>query len=89
MKKSIAMQKAADLAVECMKYIANFLTLGVTELSLKRKIIKWFKDHGCKVSFDPIVAFGKNASDPHHKPSKTKLTPKDVVVIDIGCVYHG
>ncbi len=89
MTKSIAMQKAANLAVECMKYIANFLTLGVTELSLKRKIIKWFKDHGCKPSFDPIVAFGKNSVQPHHKPNQTKLTKKDVVVIDIGCVYHG
>lgn len=88
--KNNLMQQSANLAVECMKYISNFLTYGVTELSLKRKIIKWFKEHGCqKVSFDPIVAFGKNASDPHHKPTQTKLTSKDVVVIDIGCVYRG
>lgn len=88
--KYSVMQQSANLAVQCMKYISQFLTLGVTELSLKRKIKQWFRNHGCKkVSFDPIVAFGKNAAEPHHKPSQTKLTSKDVVVIDIGCVYHG
>lgn len=84
------MQESADLAVACMKYISNYLVKDASELSLARKIRKWFKDHGAqKVSFAPIVAFGKNAADPHHKPDTTKLTSKDVVVIDIGCVYKG
>ena len=84
------MQQSAALAVECMEYISNYLVKDVTEISLAKRIRKWFKLHGTnKVSFAPIVAFGKNASEPHHKPNRTKLTSKDIVVIDIGCVYKG
>lgn len=84
------MQIAGDLACQCMKYISQFLTLNVTEFSLKKKIIKWFATHGCDgISFDPIVAFGKNGAEPHHKPNYTRLTSKDVVIIDLGCIYKG
>jgi Xaa-Pro aminopeptidase len=39
------------------------------------------------VSFDPIVAFGKNSSMPHHQSGTTRLKKGDLVLIDMGMKY--
>ena len=39
-------------------------------------------------SFNPIVAFGKNGTDPHHENDNTLLTKGDSIIIDMGCVYE-
>lgn len=39
------------------------------------------------VSFEPIVAFGKNSSVPHHKSDNTILKKDDLVLIDMGMKY--
>jgi Xaa-Pro aminopeptidase len=41
------------------------------------------------VSFDPIVAFGKNSSVPHHKSGTTRLKQNDIILIDMGMKYKG
>lgn len=41
------------------------------------------------VSFDPIVAFGKNTSMPHHLSGKTTLKKGDLILIDMGMKYKG
>ncbi len=38
---------------------------------------------GC--AFEPIVAYGPNAADPHHGPDNTGLREGDCVILDIGC----
>jgi len=44
---------------------------------------------GATNSFDTIVAFGPNASRPHHQPGKNKLKQNDTVLIDFGAKYKG
>ena len=44
---------------------------------------------GVKNGFDTIVAFGPNASRPHHQPGRRKLKKKDSVLIDFGAQYKG
>ena len=44
---------------------------------------------GATNSFETIVAFGPNASRPHHQPSGKKLKQKDTVLIDFGAKYKG
>jgi len=44
---------------------------------------------GATNSFETIVAFGPNASRPHHQPGKKKLRQKDTVLIDFGAKYKG
>lgn len=41
------------------------------------------------VSFDPIVASGPNAAKPHARPSDRTISPKELVVLDFGCVVDG
>ena len=40
-------------------------------------------------SFEPIVAFGRGSSVPHHETGDTKLKFGDVVLIDFGCKTQG
>lgn len=62
----------------------------VTELELANKIKELGSKYGAEdVSFDPIVAFGKHSSRPHHSPDKTKLKKNDIVLIDMGMKYQG
>lgn len=37
-------------------------------------------------SFDPIIAYGANAADPHHSPDNSMLKEGDSIIIDIGCL---
>lgn len=46
------------------------------------------KKLGLGTSFEPIVASGKNASMPHHKPENTRLN-NGFCVIDFGVKYKG
>lgn len=36
-------------------------------------------------SFDPIIAYGSNAADPHHEPDNSLLQEGDSIILDIGC----
>jgi Xaa-Pro aminopeptidase len=44
---------------------------------------------GAVNSFETIVAFGPNASRPHHRPGNRKLKKNDCVLIDFGVRYKG
>ncbi|GHV74716.1 proline dipeptidase [Spirochaetia bacterium] len=60
---------------------------ALTELHLVdvlAKIYAQYTDGG--FSFDPIISFGVNATDPHHEPDNTVLKAGDCVIIDIGCM---
>lgn len=37
-------------------------------------------------AFIPIIAYGKNAANPHHISNNTMITEGDSVILDIGCV---
>jgi len=41
------------------------------------------------ISFEPIVAFGKNSSRPHHHSGNTILKRGDIVLIDMGMKFKG
>ncbi len=63
---------------------------SVSEIDIVWKIKEMAHKLGSEdVSFEPIVAFGKNSAIPHHQPSKTTLKKDDVVLIDMGVKYKG
>jgi len=62
----------------------------VREIDISQKIKDLAFEFGAEtVSFDPIIAFGKNSSMPHHIPGKTKLKKGDIVLIDMGVKFKG
>lgn len=57
----------------------------ITEKELADKLRDIYLDLGASgFAFDPIVAYGANAADPHCVPGDDKVKPGQSVVIDIG-----
>lgn len=76
-----------DAAMERFK---GLVYEGVEEQEIAAQMLDIYKELGAQAySFPPIVAFGKNAADPHHMPDDTKLKAGDAVLFDVGCVYEG
>lgn len=63
---------------------------GVTEKEAADQMLKIYLDLGADgFSFEPLVAFGANAADPHHSPDNTVVKPGDAVLFDVGCIKDG
>lgn len=73
--------------------MAQFKTLvreGVTEREIAGQMLGIYRALGADgYSFEPLVAFGPNAADPHHEPDDTPLRPGDCVLFDVGCIKDG
>lgn len=83
------MRKSSQINDKVMKKFCSQLKEGASEKSLARLLIELYEQEGAEgISFDPIVAIGANAADPHHEPDNTKLKKGDSIVIDIGGVYN-
>lgn len=72
-----------DIAVEKM---INLISPKYTEEDMGNMLRDIYKTLGAEgFSFDPIIAYGANASDPHHGNDNSVLKEGDNIVIDIGC----
>lgn len=81
---------ACDITVKAFEQIIPYIKKGVTELSIKNRLIKFMKKAGAEgESFSAIVAFGENSAVPHHETGKTRLKENSVVLMDFGCKYNG
>ena len=82
-------EKVLNKILEILKNAVK-KNLPITEEEIAWKIRILGHEFGAEgVSFDPIVAFGKNSSIPHHESNKTKLKKRDIVLIDMGMKYQG
>ena len=76
-----------DAAVTKLK---SFIRAGVTEKAVADQLLNIYLELGADgFSFEPLIAFGPNAADPHHSPDDTVLKEGDVVLFDIGCIKDG
>jgi Xaa-Pro aminopeptidase len=82
-------EAAASIAAQALKQILRHIKPGVTESELAGMLDFQIRRLGATNSFETIVAFGPNASRPHHQPSGKKLKQKDTVLIDFGAKYKG
>jgi Xaa-Pro dipeptidase len=89
-EKEIAIMKESSLINDAA--MAQFKKLpheGCTEKELADQTLAIYQKLGAQAfSFEPIVAFGKNAADPHHMPDDTVLKEGDAVLFDVGCKYQ-
>ncbi|PKM50783.1 MAG: Xaa-Pro dipeptidase [Firmicutes bacterium HGW-Firmicutes-7] len=83
-------KKAAFIADGAFKHILPFIKIGVTEIDIALELEYYMKKNGGqKLSFDTIVASGKNSSLCHAEPSLKKIEKGDFITMDFGCVYNG
>jgi len=82
-------EAAASIATKALEKTLRYIKPGVTESELAGMLDFQIRKLGATNSFDTIVAFGPNASRPHHQPGGKKPKQKDTVLIDFGAKYKG
>ena len=83
-------RKACELTDKCFDYLVDYIKVGQTEKEIALEIEKYFRLNGADgISFEPIVASGKNSSKPHAVPTDKKIDLGDVITLDFGCKYEG
>jgi len=84
-----AIKAAASITARALRQVRRYMKSGVTESELAGRLDFEIRKLGATNSFETIVAFGPNASRPHHQPSERKLRKADTVLIDVGARYKG
>lgn len=80
-------QAATDVAFED---ILDLIAGGISERQLARVLeAKLIDAGGDDLAFDPIVAFGESAAQPHHDPGHRVLEEGDVIKLDFGAQVGG
>ncbi|MDA4111482.1 MAG: Xaa-Pro peptidase family protein [Thaumarchaeota archaeon] len=84
-----SIQKACDIASGVYKKIPKMLSAGVTESTVAAKMaFEMQKAGGTGVSFDSIVAFGKNSAEPHYSAGQARLKTGQFVLCDYGTKFR-
>lgn len=85
----LAIKRAGRIAAQALKKTVQAIKPGITENELAGLLDFQIRKLGAVNSFPTIVAFGANASRPHHQPSTRKLKKNDTILIDFGVRYKG
>jgi Xaa-Pro aminopeptidase len=81
---------ACAIADEALAAVTPTFADGPTERDVALELELEMRRRGASgVSFDPIVASGPNGAKPHARPSDRSLRPRELVVLDFGCVIDG
>ncbi|UCD52173.1 MAG: aminopeptidase P family protein [Phycisphaerales bacterium] len=84
-----AIKTAANTAAVALENTKPFFKPGIAEIELAGILDLEIRRLGSKNGFETIVAFGPNASRPHHQPSRRKLHRTDTILIDFGATCKG
>jgi len=84
-----AIRRAAKTAFSALTETICQIRTGMTENELAGLIDFQIRKLGSQNSFETIVAFGANASCPHHQSGRRKLRKTDTILIDFGAKYKG
>ena len=93
-EKLRAIKKAEEIALITHSQRINeqifYSIIKLLKPGIKESEIAWrIHEIGRDLSFEPIIAFGKNSGIPHHQSDNTRLKKGDVVLIDMGVKYKG
>ena len=84
------LKKAAKIADEVMSETIDYISPGMTEGDIKKKIEELFMQKEVEgLAFESIVASGPNTSKPHYNKDLRTIEEKDIIILDIGCKYKG
>jgi len=87
--ETATIKTAASISTKALAQTLSYIKPGITESELAGMLNFQIRKLGAKSGFETIVAFGPNASRPHHQPGKRKLKKPDTVLIDFGAEYKG
>jgi len=82
-----AIRTASVIAARALVQSRPNIKQGMTENELAGMLDLQIRRLGAINSFETIVAFGANASCPHHQPTARKLKKNDSILIDFGVRY--
>jgi Xaa-Pro aminopeptidase len=84
------MREAARIGAEALTGLLDTLRDGVTEREVALDLEISMRRLGADgLAFHPIVAFGEQAAEPHHRPGDRELAPGDFVKLDFGAKLDG
>lgn len=85
-----ALARACAITVAAMDALAGEMRVGMTELTLARRLEQLFGDLGAEDrAFDTIVGSGPHSAIPHHEPGQRRLAEGDLLVVDAGARVDG
>lgn len=87
--EAAAIKTAAAIAAKALKQTLRYIKPGINENELAGRLDFQIRKAGATNGFETIVAFGPNASRPHHQPGRRKLKKNDYVLIDFGARFKG
>lgn len=87
--EAAAIRTAAAVSARALDRTAPRFEPGISEIELAGILNLEIRRLGCVNAFETIVAFGPNASRPHHQPGRRKLRRNDSILIDFGAAYNG
>jgi len=83
------MRKAGEITVVGMKAACEAIKPGTTEIHVAGELeYAMRKKTGWGLAFESIVASGIRSAYPHGGCTEKKISKGDLVVVDIGAVYH-
>lgn len=86
--EQVVMEKASAMNDQTMAHIIEYLHDIHNEKEVSSELLHYYTSIGASgFSFNPIVAYGKNAANPHHVTDESLPQVGDSIILDIGCVY--
>jgi Xaa-Pro aminopeptidase len=84
------LRRAQKITDQVFTDIVSLIRPGVTEREIAAEIVyRHIREGADRVSFDPIVAAGRNGARPHARPTDRSMRRGDLVTIDMGCFAEG
>ncbi len=85
-----ALRRAQAVTDEAFEEILEAIVVGMSERQLATLLEAALRRDGAHgLAFDPIVAFGESAAEPHHAPTHRLLEEGDVIKLDFGARWDG
>lgn len=83
-------RRGAKIVDDCFDAVLLKIRAGMTEIQLSDFIKTTLISLGADdISFETIVCFGENGSEPHHVPTDRALKKGDMVTVDMGATVSG
>lgn len=84
----LRLRKAAKITTNIWKTIPPIIKKNITENEIKAHISYQIQKENATSSFEPIVAFGKNAAEPHYLGGNALLKTGNFALFDFGARHR-